>query len=485
MTVSLLPSNATPWELAVSETSAERHDALVAATALIADLWDPWACTADFLPFLARAVGCGAIWDAAAPELAKRALIARMPADMRRIGTLDLVREWIALKGGIVHDAIVPPQGFYAGPSITPAATAAWLAALPELRVTLTVDEAPIAAVAAPRVMPLPPAAPALDDVELFAGEGDAIEIAGTGHPGWLVEILIAEPGETFAPEAFDPRVPDAAIVDGAAVPITACAAPRYADAPELALGPWMTATRSVAEEPVRTAVLIDAGVEREVIYLPDPDGTGSEMYVLPPAPNAAFFAGGWADHLYAAETDEGMRVARVRRADPVDGVDAWSAIALGAREPVSAAPEREMRALADPQVMYADHGHADVHVAGESGLDLVITERWRLIDPTISATVGPMTAYADWTRIDWPDHTAELLVEVHEIADPREIYAGRSFEGAFAGGEVLTPTLDAVRSAGRAAKALHDDLYLDTAYPPRRRMSDARTWADIMGAAA
>ena len=78
--MSLLPSNATPWALAVSEVAAARTDALVTEAARIADLWDPWACPVDFLPFLGRAVGCGAMWDATAPNLAKRALIARMPA---------------------------------------------------------------------------------------------------------------------------------------------------------------------------------------------------------------------------------------------------------------------------------------------------------------------------------------------------------------------------------------------------------------------
>lgn len=132
--VSLLPEeNATPWQRALSLTSAERRPIDMSA---LATLWDPWRCTATRLPSLAADLSVD-IWDEAWPEATKRAVIAKSPRLHRLKGTLAGISEHVALIGAEVVQYVAPPQGLFLAADAGKDALDAYHRQLPEIRVYL------------------------------------------------------------------------------------------------------------------------------------------------------------------------------------------------------------------------------------------------------------------------------------------------------------------------------------------------------------
>lgn len=98
MSTSLLPPNASALERAV-ESATDRLAAPAVHT-----LWDPWACRAHLLPWLAWAVGVSE-WSDDWPENVRRQSIASAMAIARRRGSVWAVRE--ALRAAGYADASV------------------------------------------------------------------------------------------------------------------------------------------------------------------------------------------------------------------------------------------------------------------------------------------------------------------------------------------------------------------------------------------
>ena len=129
--VSLQPQNATPLMRAVSLTNAERRPI---APADLATLWDPRACPADVLPYLAAAHGVS-VWRSDWPEARKRRVIARSIALKSQRGTLPCFEEHLAFIDSALVQAIAPPQRAVALDTWTVEQREAWKAQFPELRV--------------------------------------------------------------------------------------------------------------------------------------------------------------------------------------------------------------------------------------------------------------------------------------------------------------------------------------------------------------
>jgi phage tail P2-like protein len=93
--VTELPSNATRLQRVMSDVDAGRADAVEIA---IVDLWNPWRCPTELLPFLAWAVSVD-VWNPAWSEIEKRREIAASPGIHRRKGTRAATERSLARLG--------------------------------------------------------------------------------------------------------------------------------------------------------------------------------------------------------------------------------------------------------------------------------------------------------------------------------------------------------------------------------------------------
>ena len=105
---SLLPPNATPLELALAQTMAQRIGAIAVP---LRALWNPATCPVALLPWLAWTLAVEN-WDGTWPESTKRARIASAIAIHRYKGTLQAVEDVIAAYGGSVQLTIGAPYAF-------------------------------------------------------------------------------------------------------------------------------------------------------------------------------------------------------------------------------------------------------------------------------------------------------------------------------------------------------------------------------------
>ncbi len=97
---SLLPANATALERALEAAQARLGNVPVP----VDQLWDPWRCPAELLPWLAWAWSVDE-WDPEWPEEVKRRVIAAAPEVHRRKGTRAAVEQ--ALRAiGVVADIV-------------------------------------------------------------------------------------------------------------------------------------------------------------------------------------------------------------------------------------------------------------------------------------------------------------------------------------------------------------------------------------------
>lgn len=90
----LLPPNATPAERALAGATARITDVPVP----VGDLWDPWACPAALLPWLAWALSVDE-WDPEWPEATRREVVARSVELHRHKGTVWSVRQALRSAG--------------------------------------------------------------------------------------------------------------------------------------------------------------------------------------------------------------------------------------------------------------------------------------------------------------------------------------------------------------------------------------------------
>jgi phage tail P2-like protein len=95
MATHLLPPGSSPLEVAIATLDAERMEAIEID---INTLWNPWACPAAFLPFLAWTFSVD-VWNPDWPEARKRAVIAAAYGVHARKGTRRAVREALASLG--------------------------------------------------------------------------------------------------------------------------------------------------------------------------------------------------------------------------------------------------------------------------------------------------------------------------------------------------------------------------------------------------
>lgn len=96
----ILPTSASELNRLMAATEVARSDGI---DEIISTLWNPYACPAEFLPFLAWALSVD-VYDDEWPEDRKREVIAASPMVHRRKGTVDAVERALKALG---LDAII------------------------------------------------------------------------------------------------------------------------------------------------------------------------------------------------------------------------------------------------------------------------------------------------------------------------------------------------------------------------------------------
>lgn len=126
----ILPSSATNYE----RTLASQVDRLLDLGISIKDLWNPWTCPIDMLPYLAWTLSVD-IWSDLWPDQKKRSVVAHAIDHHRIKGTLAGIETYVDLIGAKVLSAVQPPSKIFSGPSLTREQRETWLAKLPQVRV--------------------------------------------------------------------------------------------------------------------------------------------------------------------------------------------------------------------------------------------------------------------------------------------------------------------------------------------------------------
>ncbi len=127
----VLPANATWYERAL----ASMGDRLLALdTQRIRNLWNPWKCHIDDLPYLAWGLSVD-LWDPSWSETKKRSVVAASLQLHALKGTEEGIRRHIALADAKLLRTIAPPaRGFYT-PALTDEGRKRWLNDLPQVRI--------------------------------------------------------------------------------------------------------------------------------------------------------------------------------------------------------------------------------------------------------------------------------------------------------------------------------------------------------------
>jgi hypothetical protein len=127
----ILPKSASAYERVLG-LNVERL--LELDTDRIRNLWNPWTCDADDLPYLAWALSVD-VWDTRWPLTKKRSVVANALKHHRIKGTQAGIETYLGLVDTKVVQTITPGVKLFSGPSLTREQREAWLSKLPQIRI--------------------------------------------------------------------------------------------------------------------------------------------------------------------------------------------------------------------------------------------------------------------------------------------------------------------------------------------------------------
>jgi hypothetical protein len=126
----ILPPNGTEYE----RTLASQVNQLLDISVPIRDLWNPWTCPENLLPYLAWSLSVD-LWDPKWPITKRRSVVANAIKHHRLKGTLAGTETYVELVDSKVVRAITPPAKIFSGPSLSREQREDWLQSLPQIRV--------------------------------------------------------------------------------------------------------------------------------------------------------------------------------------------------------------------------------------------------------------------------------------------------------------------------------------------------------------
>src|ERR1700726_1232536 len=126
----ILAPNATEYERVL----ASQVDRLLDLNIPIRELWNPWTCPENLLPYLAWALSVD-LWDPQWPLTKRRSVVANSIKHHRLKGTLTGIETYVDLIDSHVVKATVPAATLFSGPTLSKEQREAWLKKMPQVRV--------------------------------------------------------------------------------------------------------------------------------------------------------------------------------------------------------------------------------------------------------------------------------------------------------------------------------------------------------------
>lgn len=423
--LSLLPPSATALERVASLVDAERRDAI--PWHVIAEFFDPFACPADLLSWLATVFSVD-LWFEDWPERKKREVIARAIPLHRLKGTLGGIEAYLDLIDVKVPRAITPPAKFFLS-AYTPADHQRWLATLPEIRVYH--GNLPVSGEIRGALADTPEDLP-----EDTTGQSRACFFLAD-----IADVEVEkESGALFSFPA-DPAAPTVRSILRA----------------ELIEDGVVTALDMEAANEIGARADVQASVER--LYFPGVRGRGLYLSALgstDPPP-------GVLDHACTTDGQARRYAAYIRRSGAY--AEANQSPVVRGREVVDDDPVRvtfgETRVRAPS---FLDRpGRFFLSYAEDQKFEFY--ESWRLVDKSRAATRGPALSYLDRDRFSIPPYTAELTIDAPQPARPGKFFLNYSGLDKAYLHQSDYAIIDQVVAVGRVAKSVRDAVWLNWDY--------------------
>lgn len=406
----LLPGNRTPFETAVSLTSANRR-ALPAS--LVASVFNPDTCPVDLLGYLANALSVD-VWDDKWPEAEKRN-VCRDALKLHRLKTTPAgIKAHVALTGAKVKRIVRPPATAFLRGAMTEENRRAWLDALPQIRIY------PFLVRATPRAR------------YFFSGPAKrTFHSSRPGESGQLGDLTIN--GE----------------------PLIGGVDPVASDGGQPGITTGFSRTSRGDKLAGRRATIWDNGVEKDVNYEANDGGLVERVYIGR-NPERAWHGRGYIgrDHLTKTHGPDG--VATVSLSDDFG----FFAVGKG-MTPVDVRPQRvyQTRVPPAPRSFYGRHRKGRFLL--KTHAPYLIYDKVSLNDPARTAVSRKTKSFHGHGRFGIAPFTAELLIDVPMV---RPAVLSRRWHGQrFMRAADLTPLWKAIEAV-RVSKAFRDTVLIDTA---------------------
>jgi hypothetical protein len=405
MTVpSLLPSNRTPWELALSNTSGARR---LLPTSLVASLWNVDTCPARLLGWMAQQFSLD-VWDEAWPETEKRETIRKALLLHRLKTTAAGIKQHVALTGATVKRIIRPPGGGFLYAAMTADQRKAWLDSLPQVRIY-----------------------PFATRTEIRA---KCMFLSGPGGKRFHTREAITLDGVgSYSPVGFPVQT--------------------TINVQRTVVG-FMSASRGRALSG-RRATLYDLGVETDIQY-EALDGIAAERVLISGARKRTWHGHGFEGSGHLQSTDAATKIVTVSLSDDNE----MFAVGRGV-DVVDVRPQR----ISQPRVAPAARAFCGRFRAGTflrtSYAPLMIYDRISLLTPDRMGVQRKTRSYHGHGRFGIAPYTAELRIRVPMKRGVRR--AGRWHGAGYRQAADMGPLTRAIEAV-RVSKAFRDTVLIDTA---------------------
>jgi len=436
---------------------------------IVADQWDPYRISYNNLPYLGYAMGV-LLWEDGWSESTQREWIARQFEYKALRGTqagIEMAlnysgRDFVGPPGYTITQAIRPPQGFFASPSLSKAEYDFWIHLMPELRITF---------------------------YEGVGWDGVDVLFCGDGGAGWHVGLDDGEAlhgrkaflrirGKDIPLEiyTFTKTINGVVSVDYERVSIPGLAGPAYMQCDFVNDEQFVCAETLV---PQLVTVRIDGTYNHEesLLHLDavlpglDPIDVRYERNSEVGWGNSFFFVGDWSDHrnVIASEPVTGSGNLNPEPSvlnDLYLPVTGFGALVCDAAALTNLGPY-----YSDPVVFYADAGYDAARM---------LADRIFLYDPDIMGMLTGGISFVGVDYVSWPAYTADLMIALHTSDDVHSWFADEGYlhDDNYFSSTVQLQDFDRACRAVVTSQALRDRVR--TAYDPTRLIElRERAWTE------
>lgn len=425
---------------------------------IIADQWDPYKISYNNLPYLGYAMGV-LLWEEGWSESTQREWTARQFEFKSLRGTqagIEMALNFTGrdFTGGYnITQALRPPQGFFASPSLSKEAYDFWIHLMPEIRITFSEgvgwDGVDVLYVQAGGVNDFV----GLDDGEALHGRKAFLRIKGKDTP---LQIY-----------SFTKTINGVQSIDYERVAIPGLAGPAYIGTEDFVNDEQFVCAETIV--PQLVTIRIDGSYNHEESQLHldtvlpglDPIDVRYERNSDVGWGNSFFFVNDWADHRNL--------VPQEHPAHPIDilpEVPGKPAHPIFIPHPPGEPPGVPTHPIVgwtpygDPVTFFADAGYDAARM---------MADRVFLYDPDIIGMITGGISYAGVDYASWPAYTADLMIDLHTKDAVWSWFGDEGFttDDNYFASKVQLQDFNRACSAVVTAQALRDRVR--TAYDPTR----------------